>query len=100
MPCVGFEHTNPISERVKAVYALDRAATVIGNFSHRSHYIYLTLLDSDKKLWEELITYVSLIRQGSHIKRRLPQFFAAAGTCLLSHCLATIRRYTDLHTLI
>jgi hypothetical protein len=30
MPQVGFEHTIPVFERAKTVYALDRAATVIG----------------------------------------------------------------------
>jgi hypothetical protein len=32
MPLVGFEPTIPVFERAKAVHALDRAATVIGNF--------------------------------------------------------------------
>jgi hypothetical protein len=31
MPRVGFELTVPVSERAKAVHALDRTATVIGN---------------------------------------------------------------------
>jgi hypothetical protein len=30
MPRVGFESTIPVFERAKTVYALDRAATVIG----------------------------------------------------------------------
>jgi hypothetical protein len=30
MPCVGFEPTISVFERAKTVYALDRAATVIG----------------------------------------------------------------------
>jgi hypothetical protein len=30
MPRVGFEPTTPVFERAKTVYALDRAATVIG----------------------------------------------------------------------
>jgi hypothetical protein len=30
MPQVGFESTIPVIERVRAVHALDRAATVIG----------------------------------------------------------------------
>jgi hypothetical protein len=32
MPLVGFEPTIPVFERKKTVYALDRAATVIGYF--------------------------------------------------------------------
>jgi hypothetical protein len=31
MPRVGFETTTPVFERVKTVYALDHAATVIGS---------------------------------------------------------------------
>jgi hypothetical protein len=31
MPCVGFEHTTPASERLKTVHALDRSATVTGS---------------------------------------------------------------------
>jgi hypothetical protein len=33
MPCVGFEHTIPASERAKTVHALDRSSTVTGPFS-------------------------------------------------------------------
>jgi hypothetical protein len=36
MPCVGFETTIPASERAKVVHALDRSATVTGQF-----YLYL-----------------------------------------------------------
>jgi hypothetical protein len=36
-------------------------------------------------------------RHGSHRKRRLQQFFVAAGTSLPSCYLATIRGYTDTH---
>jgi hypothetical protein len=32
MPLVGFEPTIPVFERTKTVHALDRAATVIGDF--------------------------------------------------------------------
>jgi hypothetical protein len=32
MPCVGLEPTIPAYERVKTVHALDRSATVTGNF--------------------------------------------------------------------
>jgi hypothetical protein len=32
MPCVGFEPTIPASERAKTVHALDRSATVTGNY--------------------------------------------------------------------
>jgi hypothetical protein len=31
MPCVGFETTNPASERAKTVLAVDRSATVTGD---------------------------------------------------------------------
>jgi hypothetical protein len=33
MPRVGFEPTNPVFERAKAVHALDRAATLLGKFT-------------------------------------------------------------------
>jgi hypothetical protein len=36
MPRVGFEHTIPAFERAKAVRALDRAATVAGDYSLKS----------------------------------------------------------------
>jgi hypothetical protein len=42
-----------------------------------------------KKFWEELIAYFPLIRHGPHRKRRLQQFFVAAGKSLPSRCLAT-----------
>jgi hypothetical protein len=31
MPCMGFEPTIPVSERLKTVHTLDRAATVTGS---------------------------------------------------------------------
>jgi hypothetical protein len=44
MPLVGFESTIPVSERAKAVHALDRASTVIGTeegiLAMNSSYIY------------------------------------------------------------
>jgi hypothetical protein len=46
----------------------------------------------NNKFWEELIAYFPLKRHGSHRKRHHQQFFDAAGTCLLSHCLANDRR--------
>jgi hypothetical protein len=49
--------------------------------------------------WEELIAYSPFIRHGPHRKRRLQQIFVAAGTCLLSHCLAMIGGYTERPTL-
>jgi hypothetical protein len=39
MPCVGFEPMNPVCERAKTVYALDRAATVIGTKYYYCHKI-------------------------------------------------------------
>jgi hypothetical protein len=39
------------------------------------------------KFWEELVAYLPLVWHGRHRKRRLQQFFIAAGTCLLSRCL-------------
>jgi hypothetical protein len=33
MPKVGFKSTTPVSKRTKTVNALDRVATVIGNYS-------------------------------------------------------------------
>jgi hypothetical protein len=40
MPCVGFEHTIPASERAKAVHALDRSATVTGIGATLPFYFY------------------------------------------------------------
>jgi hypothetical protein len=52
-----------------------------------------------KKFWEELIAYFPLRRHGSHRKRRLQQFFVAAGMSLPSCYLATIgRTQTDPQT--
>jgi hypothetical protein len=41
MPRVGFEPTIPASERTKAIYALDRAATVTGNINIATPQIVL-----------------------------------------------------------
>jgi hypothetical protein len=38
MPQVAFKPTTPVFERSKTVYALDRAATVIGHQNSRLHY--------------------------------------------------------------
>jgi hypothetical protein len=35
MPCVGFEHTIPASERAKTVHASDRSATVTGRIGEQ-----------------------------------------------------------------
>jgi hypothetical protein len=51
-------------------------------------------IEKNKKFWEELISCFTFIRQGPHRKRCLQQFFVSAGTCLPSHCLATIGGYT------
>jgi hypothetical protein len=40
MPQVGYEPTIPVSERVKTVHALDRAATVSCCFSNRPNYTF------------------------------------------------------------
>jgi hypothetical protein len=40
MPWVECERTISVFERAKAVYALDRSATVIGNFVSYRHYFY------------------------------------------------------------
>jgi hypothetical protein len=45
----------------------------------------------NRKYWEELIAYFPLTRNGPHRKRRLKQFFVAAGTSLPNPYLATIR---------
>jgi hypothetical protein len=46
MPQVGFEHTILVSELVKTVHALDRAATEIGLFltylEEKGHFIDMT----------------------------------------------------------
>jgi hypothetical protein len=53
----------------------------------------------NKKFWEELIAHLLLIQHGPHRKRRIQQFFVAAGTCLQSRCLATTGGYTDIYRL-
>jgi hypothetical protein len=50
---------------------------------------------NSKKFWEELFPSFPLIRHGPHRKRRLQQFFVAAGTSLPSCYLATIGGYTE-----
>jgi hypothetical protein len=68
---------------------------------YSSKYIYIKLrsvlvtFTVNKKFWEELITYFSLIQHGSYRKWCLQQFFVATGTCLPRHCLATIGGYTQ-----
>jgi hypothetical protein len=57
------------------------------------YIFYINFLLSSKKFWEELIAYFPLIRHGPHRKRRLQQFFVAAGTSLPSCYLATIDGY-------
>jgi hypothetical protein len=52
MPCVGFEPTNPASERAKTVHVLDRSAAVTGSL--RTYDIelptaFLNLLNALKK---------------------------------------------------
>jgi hypothetical protein len=60
------------------------------------HHFSTAKLTSNKKFWEELIAYSSLIRHGLHRKRLSNNFsivacvFVVAGTCLQSRCLATI----------
>jgi hypothetical protein len=49
----------------------------------------------NKKLWEELLDYFPLIRHGPHRKRRLQQFFVAAGTSVPNCNLANTHRPTD-----
>jgi hypothetical protein len=53
----------------------------------------------NKRFLQKLIAYFPLRRHGRHRKRRLQQFFFAAGTCFPSRCLATIEGYTDRSTL-
>jgi hypothetical protein len=44
-----------------------------------------------KKFWEELMAYFPLIRHGLHRKRRLQQYFVAAGMSL-PNCYLTMQR--------
>jgi hypothetical protein len=57
---------------------------------HRSEAVTI-----NKKFWEELTAYCPLIRHGPHRKRRLQQFFVAAGASSPSCYLATTGGYTD-----
>jgi hypothetical protein len=50
---------------------------------------------SNKKFREELIAYFPFKEHGPRRKLRLTQLFFATGMCLSSHCLATIRGYTE-----
>jgi hypothetical protein len=47
---VGFETTMPVFERAKAVYALDRAATVIGPLRSLCNLIPITVLATDPEV--------------------------------------------------
>jgi hypothetical protein len=48
MPLMRIEPTIPVFEREKTVHALDRAATVIGDFPHCHHnYTFLPKLVQD-----------------------------------------------------
>jgi hypothetical protein len=47
MPWVGFEHTILVSKQAKTVHALDRSATVTGDFINLVEY----------KLWSWLLCY-------------------------------------------
>jgi hypothetical protein len=53
-------------------------------------------INNNKKFWEELIAHVPLILHGPLRKRRLQQFFVAAGTSLVSNDKGYIERLTDL----
>jgi hypothetical protein len=54
---------------------------------------------TEQESWEELAVYFHVIRHGPHRKRRLQEFFIAAGTHLPRCYLATIRdTYTDPQT--
>jgi hypothetical protein len=54
--------------------------------------------DITKTSCEVLVAYFPLIRHEPHRKRRLQQFFVAAGMSLPSSFLATIERYIDPQT--
>jgi hypothetical protein len=45
MPQVEFEPTNPVSERVKTVHALDRGTTVIGSYKNTCIYLIVYQID-------------------------------------------------------
>jgi hypothetical protein len=54
-----------------------------------------TILRTKRSSWKNWSLALPSAQHRSHIKRRLQQFFVAAGTCLPNRCLATIRRYED-----
>jgi hypothetical protein len=55
----------------------------------------------NEKFWEKLMAYFLLIRRGPHSKRHIQKFFLAAGTCLPSRCIATVKdAQTDSQTLL
>jgi hypothetical protein len=66
-------------------YPFNVSLTCLGIFNH--------------KFWQELIANFSWILHGPH-RKSLQQFFAAAGTCLPSRCLAAIEGYADPQTLL
>jgi hypothetical protein len=49
----------------------------------------------NRELWEETITYFTLIRHCPHRKRRLQKFIVVAGKSLPSCYQATIREYIN-----
>jgi hypothetical protein len=77
-------------------------------FQNRTHF-YMNFFDKrdlgnhllqlcpnvNKNFMQELIAYFPLIRRMPHRNRPLKQFLFAAATYLTSHCLATIRWFTD-----
>jgi hypothetical protein len=60
----------------------------------------MQIVHHNKKLSEELIAYVPLIRHGPHRKRHLQQHFVAVGMSLPNYYLATICGYKPADTRI
>jgi hypothetical protein len=54
----------------------------------RSHTEQVANWRMNKKFWEELLSYIPLLRHEPHRKRRLQQFFVGVGTSLPG-CLTT-----------
>jgi hypothetical protein len=75
------------------------------SFHSALYNVFIASNHNNKNFWEELIAYVSVIRNGPRRKRRVQQlYFGVCIRCavkfLPSRCLATIGEYTYRHRLM
>jgi hypothetical protein len=67
MPCVGFEPTIPASERARTVHALDRSATVTGNF----FFLLFYYLMGTSEFWLYMNSYVAHLSESVWFAREV-----------------------------